>query len=161
MGRKNIYVRDEDEVIWQKAEQLAGKGAAESLSKMITDALKKEVERLEALQEVQKDGFERILLEYFDKNANRDVKKAFNGKWLVFEEHDEATDAGVLVSVALTQKGQLLYFWVWESSGDGGYDIYEDFEAMKNRAEEDNIGHNIISAVADELGEDYVEFLDI
>lgn len=117
---------------------------------------------MEAMQEVKKKGFDRILLSYIDQDDNRNVKKAFNGTWLVFEEYDEAVNnPNILASVALTQKGRLLYFWQDKISFDGGYLIYDDFNEMKERAKEECIGQNIISAVASELGEDYVEFLDI
>jgi predicted CopG family antitoxin len=73
---KTIYIRDEDEPIWEKAKTIAG---AKGLSSVIVESIKTYVERKEALAE----GFERIEIAYSDADAaGLPKRKAFYGRWV-------------------------------------------------------------------------------
>jgi len=171
MVRKNIYVRDDDEEIWQKAEQLTSEGAAESLSKMITNALKKEVIRLENQKEAKKteifqgaDIIEKITVEYEEDGIKRKI--SFKGKWITDEEGINTVSN--IYRVALTEKNQ---FFVFEESiqfneqndglkiitkQEGSYKIYSSFEKMKK-----DLPGKVSKYVADAIEYAYEEFLDI
>ncbi len=151
MGNRTLYVRDTDEGTWQKAEELVKGQGAESLSKLVTNALEKELERLETVKEL-KDGIEKIVLEVENENGTRKI--AFNGKWLVedFEWYQS------LISVALTEKES--YFVYWDSQGNSE-DAYRVFNYFNDFANSEAIPEELKSLVANEVGEDYVEFLDI
>jgi len=182
MVRKNIYVRDDDEEIWQKAEQLTSEGAAESLSKMITNALKKEVIRLENQKEAKKteifqgaDIIEKITVEYEEDGIKRKI--SFKGKWITDEEGINTvsnlklgglTGYDHIYRVALTEKNQ---FFVFEESiqfneqndglkiitkQEGSYKIYSSFEKMKK-----DLPGKVSKYVADAIEYAYEEFLDI
>ena len=110
---------------------------------------------MEKKKSINDCGYSKLLLNYtIDDGYDTEVEKAFNGRWVVEEVVDSY---GNTVGIALTQKKQILYHWVNENSGYGGYTVFRDFAALK--AEKVNV--NILSAVAAELGEVYVEFLDI
>lgn len=98
-----------------------------------------------------------ILVEYEDKEGNN-RKVAFNGKWL-FEDEREDTDnrlAGTLYSVALTEKQQL--FVMWSKDDVSEYEVYLSFDDMVN---DDALPPGLTSFVAEKIGENYIEYLDI
>jgi hypothetical protein len=156
MARKTIYVRDEDEEVWKKAEQLAEQLAGSSLSRLIVDALRREVVRLEAVKEV-KDGFERILIEYRNEPHGPLKKVAFNGKWLAREEQYDTE------GIALTEKGQFFHYSRDFQTELGQYRIFQSFNdlAVYANDEENQVNTDLIAEAAEAIGEDYVEFLDI
>jgi hypothetical protein len=151
MGNRTLYVRDSDEGTWQKAEELVKGQGAESLSKLVTDALEKEMERLETVKEI-KEGIEKIVLEIENEKGTRKI--AFNGKWLIEDyEWDKS-----FISVALTEKESYFVFWDSQGNCKDDYEVFDYFDDFTNS---DAIPEDLKSLVANEVGEDYVEFLDI
>jgi hypothetical protein len=121
-----------------------GKWAKENdlgLSRMLREAVEDEKRRRGAVAKVTAGGFERI--EVPDSDRERDV--AFQGRVIGYTEYLEQT-------AYLTPKGAIAVYsadreklWI--------YDGYHDFSE----------GHpeDLVAQVAAELGENYVEMLDI
>jgi hypothetical protein len=111
---KNIYIREEDELVWERARKLAG---AKGVSTIVVQGLKKYIAEMEA-REAEAKGFERIVLSYQDANENLiPKKKAFTGKWIVspdkpFELQAEPGDMAYFYAVAITPKNAaVVYHW--------------------------------------------------
>ena len=102
-----------------------------------------------------KDGFERIVLTYDERCGTRKI--AFNGKWL-YSTNDYDSREIWEQSVAITENERLLVYHYNTDSSLGYYEVYDSFELF---AEDENIFEEIKAGVAEEIGEDYVEFLDI
>lgn len=151
MANKTLYIRDNDEVLWQQAETLVTELGIESLSKLVSDALKKEVKRLNDLKEL-KSEVRKIIVTIANENGERKI--GFNGKWLV--ENYEYYRA--LISVALTEKES--YFVLWDNQGYHN-DAYQVFEYYNDFINSDSIPSEVKSIVASGVGEDYIEFIDI
>jgi len=110
---KTIYLRDEDVAVWEKAKEIAG----DKLSQVIVSALRQYVGENEA----QKQGFERIVLEFQDaEKGHLPQKKAFYGRWITSpKQPTRVTDEGDSVyygAVAETQKGNIVVFEREETS---------------------------------------------
>ena len=153
---KTLYIRDDDAQIWQEAEKLVKEKKIESLSKLTTDSIRKEIERIKGLAKI-KEGINRIDIELTNDSGMRKI--AFNGKWLVedYEYQPERGSKGIL-SVALTEKESFFVLWDSDGYGEDSYEIYDYFNDL---TDSDNVPEELKSMVAAEIGEDYVEFLDI
>jgi hypothetical protein len=152
MGKRTLYIRDSDEELWQRAEQMAKElGPDCSLSKLVTDALEKEMERLATAEEI-KEGIEKIVVKIETGKGTRKV--AFNGRWLV---EDYGCDK-CLISVALTEKDSYFVYCNNQGYEEDDYQVFDYFEEFKDCEE---IPDALISMVASEVGEEYVEFLNI
>ena len=156
MPKKTLYIKEEDIKIWEQAEELA----PASLSNYITTLLKKEVAN--KMEKRRDSNFTKIVVKVdLEDNGDELKKVAFKGRWL-FEEksgYDETLPQGTVYSVAITAKDKL--FMLYEKFGAQEfheYKIYDDFNEMKDSGE---VPSEILNAVADEIGEDYEEFLDI
>lgn len=156
MPNKTLYIRDDDENIWQEAEALVKAKKIESLSKLATDSIRKEVERMKELAKI-KEGVSRIVCEVTNEKGTRKV--AFNGRWLV-EDFGYQPQFGkkYVLSVALTEKESYFVFWDSDGEGKDDYKVYNYFEAF---TDSEDIPEELIGMVANEVGEDYAEFLDI
>lgn len=86
--KKTLYVRDEDEPIWERARELFG----DTLAPTIAQALKRVVHEKEAEMGKAK-GFERIEIEFDDSDCgNLPTKKAFTGRWIIPPEAGYVTN---------------------------------------------------------------------
>ena len=162
MGRRNIYIRDEDEGVWDKASSLAGE---ESMSQIIIRGLKNYVSSREG------HPMEFLKVDLLDENEQKSTKK-FSGRWLIKEFESNDTDAGVLHpgssrmtdidcdgaewSVAETAKGQIAV-WVTQDVGGGGFWVFKDLDD----AEVHGIPGDVCSAASTALGIERAELLDI
>ncbi len=165
MGRHNIYIRDEDEGVWEKVGSLAGD---ESMSQIIVGALKNYVRT--------RQGIPHEWLSFFmyDDDDNESEKK-FSGRWLVERcksDHDAAvqhprrytdwTDHSAedtLWHVSETAKGQILV-WALEDSfrlRDTRYWVFKDLDD----AERHGVPADVISKAAHALGLQRAEVLDV
>jgi hypothetical protein len=163
MGRRNIYIRDEDEGVWDKASALAGE---DSMSQIIIRGLKNYVSSREG------HPMELLKVDLLDENDHKSTKK-FSGRWLIeeFESHD--TDAGVFHPgssrmtdidcdraewwVAETAKGQIA---VWVTQ-DGGGDEFVVFKDLDDAEVHGGIPGDVCSAASTALGIERAELLDI
>ena len=161
MGRRNIYVREEDEVIWDKASALAGD---ESMSQIIARALEAYVRSREGAPLAW------LTVEVEDPGGHTSTKK-FSGRWLIidFKSDHEADVQHPLTgeftshgqshthwSVAETAKGQIV-FWATPDNDDRKLYVYKDLD----QAEGHGIPADVVSAAAAKLGLERAELLDI
>jgi len=97
------------------------------------------------------------------------IKKSFQGEWLVNDVSPEQDDSGVTwdggtkYSVAKTAKGQLLVYEFDERQYKGSYRVVADF----NELEDAEIGpypavpRNVVALVANALDIEYIVEMDI
>jgi hypothetical protein len=156
MGRRNIYVRDEDEDVWERAEKLAG-GAP--MSRLITEALRAYVSGREGTP------MQRLTVETI--SGGEELTKAFIGRWLIdpteayrSEHEGDATletqvRAGTTFAVAETAKGNIVVYVA--ASGRPEFDVYSDFD----QAEERGVPGDVLTLAAKRAGIQRAELLDI
>ena len=161
---RTLYVKEEDQLIWDKAKEVIGDGR---LSTYLTSHLR----TLVADQEAAAQGYKRILLSFNESGIPR--KLAFYGRWLVslsnpFEvRHCETAESAEeewseFWAVAITQKHNIVIFnfGQQDETGDfkwGHLNIYDSFEKA-NSAKTTPDG--LIAAAIKALGVQ-VEELDI
>ena len=115
---KTIYIRDEDEPVWDRAKELAG---AKGISTIIVASLKKYIQQKEA-KEAETKGFERITVSFNDSDAHGIPRiKAFHGKWIYppakpEKIYDEDGNTQWSYSVAITARGSAVIYWVEEDA---------------------------------------------
>jgi predicted CopG family antitoxin len=161
MPQKNIYIRDADKDVWEKAEELAGRA---SFSQLITDLLRDHVEQHKRKQEALSMEMKTIEFEIENKDTGRISKKSFKGRWVIdtdapLEPSGPQYMAGHAYVAAITAKGQIFlgHFKPRDSDHLEDYTVYNSIQF----AEVDGWPSELLAAVADELGEDFVEELDI
>ncbi len=134
---RTVYVREEDQPIWDKAKEVIG----DSLSGYLTAHLRTLVTSHEAAAQ----GAERILLTFREGGIPR--TKAFYGRWLIspdrpfekfrwdpFSREDDLSEPPALYAVALTIKNRVAVFHFGDRKSDGtftwgslwSYDSFED-----------------------------------
>lgn len=145
---KTIFVKDKDQEMWQKAEAMVKEFELESMSALIAESLRREIERLETLKALKKEGLERIVENVWDQEAEIQKKVGFYGRCL--------GNIGDSESIALTEGSKL--FYIWEGSYGQEYMVFDSFEELQGS---DQVSEGIKSIVANELGEDYIEELRI
>ena len=96
--QKTLLISEQDEAIWKEIEELTG----QSISATVTELLSAKLEQLKESKKAREGQYSRIEVSYKDDEGfNR--KKAFVGRWLL----QDYSEAGVTLSVALTQKERL------------------------------------------------------
>jgi hypothetical protein len=150
MAQKNIYVKDSDVALVEWAEKHAG----DSLSNLFAECLRQRKDRIERQLQLSKDGLEALSIEVNKR------KKMFVGRWIVskFTSNRPGVTSGTLYDVAFTKGGRIAVL-VGERYEDSysKMDVYDSFPAF----EASEYPHDLVAAVGDQLGEDYVEVLDI
>lgn len=153
LPRRTIYVRDEDQDIWERAAAITGE---ESLSSFVTEALRRLI--LTREQQAGQSPYKRIELLVGAEDprtgiisSNRTV--AFTGRCIVQGP----------IEVYETPKHRLLFYY--RESGYGFYAVYESLEeaaGVESEATGDPFySPDLIAKVAEALGHDWVEELDI
>lgn len=172
MPQKHIYIREEDLPLFERAQALAGE---ESLSSVITEALRRYIAAKETFQE----GFEEVVIKEGLSGEYRTLK--FYGKKLASQtiysncETSNLNDRGYDVTVYLTKKGKLLvhaHRWSrWQ--GEKGYQEYRVFnslEELHGTIRDDSIPFanlvvpfppSLLQEVEKALGEEGVVYLDV
>jgi hypothetical protein len=130
---RTLYVREEDQEIWDQARELIG----DSLSTYITNHLK----TLVATKRAAQHGFERIIVKFLDSVPQA---KAFYGRWIIPPDtpYETTFEGGQdYYAVALTSKGNVVIFNYWgsvygeEEYPSGKFLVYDSFEeAARNSA---------------------------
>jgi hypothetical protein len=150
-NRKNIYVRDADLAVWERAEQLAG---AESISALISRLLGNYVTHRETVEG-------RIVVELQARDGNV-TRKAFRGRWLVehFESGDPAATTATQYFAAQGERGGLA---LWRQSRDGDHADARSFSTYGSLGEAagERWPQDFLSAVASALDEEYAEEIDL
>jgi hypothetical protein len=152
MPRRNIYVRDQDQALWERAEQLTGD---ESLSHFLTEALRVYIREREG------SPMDRIQVYLEDKETGRSHLKAFVGRWLLTERRSQHEGEGgrligVEYSVAETARGNIVVL----AGRHGEYDGMSVYESL-DEVETAGWPADIITAAAAEMGIERAELLDI
>lgn len=114
----------------------------------------------EPTAKTEPDEFSRIVLET-DDDYGRTRKRSFVGKWLVDNENygfEGGRHGGGTFSVAVTKAGALV---VIDHDHDGGIVSIETFSAFSEFVNEDSRPQSLYSAVASEIGEEYIEEMNI
>src|SRR5262245_49340404 len=146
-NRRNLYVRNEDLEVWEKAERMAG-----DLSPLVSRLLRQYVEQREA-------ATDRIVVEVEDREGNRS-RKAFKGRMLVrgFQPDEPGALAGWEYFAAQGAKGGLA-LWA-EKDLDGMTDSFHPYDSF---AEAESAGWppSFLSAISSALGEEWVEEIDL
>jgi len=143
MPRRTLYVREEDQAIW---EQAAGFAEEDSLSAIVTEALRRFV-----LAKEQEDGtspYKRIELEITEFNRDgmpHDRKAAFTGRELIDYEP---------FTVYETSKHQLLFYHEEKQ-------FHWLFRTIEEATKSNEFPPPLLADVADALGREWVEEWDI
>jgi hypothetical protein len=162
MGRRNIYIRDEDESVWDKAGELAGE---DSMSQIVVRGLKAYVNGREG------EPMEWLTVEVTDEMDQTSTKK-FTGRWLISAFESMAGDAWVRHPgsdrtsnfdcddtrwwVAETARGQIAV-WAKPEAGARGFYVFKDLDEAEDHA----IPGDVVSAASNALGITRAEVLDI
>jgi len=157
---RNIYIRDEDEQIWERARQLAG---AKGLSTMVVQGLRKFIAEREA-KEAEAKGFERIVVKFNDAEAHFIPKiKAFHGKWIFPPSKREKAapeegDRFWACSVAIMPRGAAVFHQIEVDPG-GQRETFRVFPSLEAAAADVDVNWAALRAIR-EIGVP-VEELDI
>ena len=157
MANKTIYIADEDLVIFQKAQEVAG----ESISKVIAKALRQYVNEKDLegtdLKECE------ALSGYHGKEQN--VEKArFIGKMLSEIMVEDKDGFKFTYTLYFTRKANFLLQvkkvvpeYIEDPYTDYCYEIIDDFTKLYNR----DLPLSLIKEAEEKLGRSHVRFLDI
>lgn len=155
---RTLYVREEDQPIWDKARELISET---SLSTYLTEHLR----TLVASREASARGFERIILSFRQNGIPK--TKAFYGRWLIspdkpFETHDPHDGSPDFYAVALTPKDNVVVFNFYEQSDNGkyGWGRLLVFDSFHKANEMQGIPSGLVAEAMEVLGVQ-VEELDI
>jgi len=161
--RKNIYIRDEDQELFDRAEKLFG----DNFSGLVAEAVRRFVE----VEEAKADGMEEQEIEvgvYYSGTSSNDTRKIkFIGKKiadarLLLGQTSSRDDRGKDYTLYLTKKGKfLLHTENWSKwEGEDGESTYDTFESMTHLISYDPPG-SLIQEAGKRLGIDTAEYLDI
>jgi hypothetical protein len=162
LPRKNLYIPEADEGVWEEAERLARRpklsGFSRSISAVVTDLLRAYVEEEKRKEKVVQSQTETIRVEVDGFTAPyRPVQ--FEGRWLVEPDPDETRttesgyDPGAYYGVALTGRGNIAVYRAHSNDGfDAELKAYDSFE----EAEADGMPADILGTASAEAGPDYV-----
>lgn len=153
MGKKTLYIKEDDESLWKKADFLV-KTNGGSLSNFITELLRKELSKREMLRCVT-ENIGPIVIEFENQYGRQ--KKSFNGKWLIKDYQPGIDPFGDAYSVAVTAMGQL---FVLRETNNHGSD-YRVFPTYDDMMDDGTVPLELQYAVSDAIGENDAEFLDI
>ena len=157
MTRRNIYVRDDDETVWERAEALAGQAP---ISRVITEALRAYVRDREG-SPMERLGVETV-------SGGEVSAKAFVGRWLIApaegyrSEHERDSQletqvrAGTTFAVAETAKGNIVVY-IDAGRRQAEFEVYDGFD----QAEERGVPGDVVTLAARRAGMERAELLDI
>jgi hypothetical protein len=156
MARRNVYVRDEDIEVWERA----GRASDAPLSRLITEALSAYL--------ANREGKPMQRLTLATMHRGEVISKAFVGRWLIdpdegYRSEHEAdvrleaqVRAGTTFAVAETAKGKIVVY-VDAGRSEAEFDVYADFD----QAEERGIPGDVLALAARRAGIERAELLDI
>jgi hypothetical protein len=160
MARRNVYVRDEDEEVWERAEKLAGEAP---MSRVITEALRAYVRSREG------NPMERKVIAYEDPGTGEFLSKAFVGRWLIepdeeYRSEHEGDDlgsetqvmGGTTFAVGETAKGNIV-IWVDARRSSPTYAVHDSFDD----AESAGVPADVVALASTRAGFERAELLDI
>ncbi|OQA07953.1 MAG: hypothetical protein BWY65_01684 [Firmicutes bacterium ADurb.Bin373] len=162
--RKNIYIRDEDQELFDKAEALGG----DNFSAMIAEAVRRFVE----VEEAKTAGMAEIELEvgvYYSGTSADDTKKIrFIGKKIadakaLYGSTSSRDDRGTEYTLYLTKKGKILLHredWSrWQ--GDDSEASYQVYDSLTEFSASANVPGELVQEAGRAMGGDTAEYLDV
>jgi hypothetical protein len=168
--RKNIYIKDEDQELFKKAEALGGGNFSAMIAKAVRHFVK--------FEEAKEQGMEEVELEvgvYYSGTGFDDVKKVkFIGKKIADaticnghtgsrDDQDQGTD----YKLYLTKKGKFLlhrYFWIRRRRRRQGKDSeswYNLYDSMSQLMSSGDLPGDLIHEAREALGVNLAEYLDV
>jgi hypothetical protein len=157
---RTLYVREEDQEIWDQAKELVG----DSLSMYITNHLK----ALVASEKAAQKGFERIVLKF--THGKIPQAKAFYGRWIISPQQpfrtqyrDDLSWETSNYAVATTAKNKVVIFvFRKEKYGEESYDqaSMHVLDSLEELAVTSEFAPNLVGEVMKRLGIEIQE-LDI
>jgi len=160
MARRNVYIRDEDEPVWESAEKLAGEAP---MSRVITEALRAYVRSREG------NPMERQVVSFENRETGEFLSKAFVGRWLIepdeeYRSEHEADDlgrgnqgmGGTTFAVGETAKGNIVV-WTDARRDRPRFTIHDSFDD----AESDGVPADVVALASTRAGIERAEMLDI
>jgi hypothetical protein len=145
-NRKNIYVRDADLEVWDRAEQFA----SEPISALVSRLLRNYVQQREM-------PTERIIVAVNDHDGTI-TRKAFRGRMLVSNySADNPAVRGTRFNAAQGAAGGLALWYQHEDGHSGGFQTYGDLGEAKGK----EWPLDFLSAVSLALCEGYAEEIDL
>ena len=148
--RRNVYVREADQELWEEAERLSGG----NLSALLTSALRSYL----ASTKVLEGDMNRILVEV-PKPGGGTRRVAFTGRWLVVPDDDvrSVASSGVRYGIALTEGGRIAVHFEHVNSGPRGFSVYDHLDEAENAG----VPEDIVVLARAELEPYFIEELDI
>ena len=157
MGSKTIYVKEKDGDVLKELEELSG----ESCSALFSRLAEAELVRLKNAKRAKAGKVSKLLVRYKDEN-DVERKVAFSGRWIA-KNFTTPQRKNITYSVAITENERLFVLIENENEGTSTYVVHETFVDMA-AAEIWKTGQypsELLANVAREIGEDFVEELDI
>jgi len=162
--RKNIYIRDEDQELFERAEKLSG----DNFSAMIAESIRRFVET----EEAKEDGMTEQEIEvgaYCSGPGSDDIKKVkFLGKKIADArvssgQTSDRNDRGTDYELYLTKKGKYLlwqkYWTRWQGEdGEAGYQVFDSLTQLMSA---EGIPGSLLTEAGQRLGLDTAEYLDV
>ncbi|MEP7355372.1 MAG: hypothetical protein ABI824_19245 [Acidobacteriota bacterium] len=163
--KATIYIPDDKAAIYEKAKEKLGGTISATFLRCIESELASLATKTDRLVVVE-----------WDKAREVFSKKAFNGRWIVgdgeegsefyFDQEKTGVSGGGNYSVAITAKGRIAVYEkeLKERNPGGTLDHYKNFEELQGEMIDNQYPRypeSLIAAVADNLGIDHVEELDI
>jgi hypothetical protein len=145
MPQRTIYVKEEHQHLWEEVKKLISE---ESLSDIVAEGLQRVIDA----RKIKQGEFARIVLEYGMGN-DAGSKVAFHGKEVAFYDNHTAY---------ITPKGNILIHSEYGTDGSE----YHVFNDLAEASELDRDGETfypaeLLSEIADQVGENFVQELDI
>jgi len=151
--RTSIYIRDTDQELFEWAKKEAG----DSLSAIFADALREYKRSKDKEAELEEEGFEKIVVEVTNPHTGYSSKKQFEGRWVIMEFQSSEVDQGITHSAAYTKHGRIVVLQDDKHGTTEQFDVYDTITQL----DQSDYPKDFVSAVANELGEEHVEVLDI
>lgn len=157
MPRVTLYVREADQEVWERAKALAG--GEESLSAVVSEALRQYVERWERQEKAREklqQQMEPIELKVNAWRGNepdhrRTYRVRFTGT-LVGTTDPDGWRSGDWTEVYLTEGGNLVVYGSWKDFLF--YKKCEDFDELIESYGQ-RLGEDVLAEIAEAMGEDY------
>ena len=147
-----LYVKDCDAPVWEKARALAGAGD-ESLSALVTDALRQRVERLEAQRKIEAGDITTITLAVGDPEK----KVRFTGRLLVSRRL-----GGAETQIYQMKDGRIV--WFQQRRNGNLYELYESLAKLADKTMSQGVVTDEDTALLEEAsaaaGEEFLIDLD-
>ncbi|HLX43599.1 MAG TPA: hypothetical protein VKR43_09205 [Bryobacteraceae bacterium] len=158
--KATVYIPEDKAELYEKAKaELGG-----TISATFLRCLEQELE-------MKRAATGRIVVTLYDRKVDRVVKKAFVGRWIIFEGEEnqfDVTTSGFqcrgMYSVAITKERRIVVVSGKKNDTPDTFEVYDDlddFAAAEAMDGDPKYPQGLIAAVKVALGFDHIEELDI